>query len=146
MRYTTILAVILAFCVAAIGQTDPIRVETDLVVMNVTVTDRSGVFVKGLEKDDFVVTDNGAKQQIDMFSASDSALSIGIVYDMHDADGQAANVLEALKRFTGRLGPEDEPQEHGDENQSNHAEQVRDRHDPVLEHQGFLSLEMLGQE
>ena len=108
MRYTTILAVILAFCVAAIGQTDPIRVETDLVVMNVTVTDRSGVFVKGLEKDDFVVTDNGAKQQIDMFSASDSALSIGIVYDMHDADGQASNVLEALKRFTGRLGPEDD--------------------------------------
>jgi VWFA-related protein len=27
---------------------------------------------------------------------------------MHDADEQAANVLEALKRFTGRLGPQDD--------------------------------------
>ena len=108
MRYTTVVAFILILSVAALAQSDPISVETDLVVMNVSVTDKNGGYVKGLSKDDFVVTDNGAKQNIDLFSASDSALSIGILYDMHDADGQAINVLESLKRFTGRLGPDDD--------------------------------------
>jgi VWFA-related protein len=108
MRITTIIAILLALSFSAFAQTDPISVETDLVVMNVTVTNKNGGFVKGLTKEDFVVTDNGAKQQIDLFSASDSALSIGIVYDMHDADGQAVNVLEALKRFTARLGQDDD--------------------------------------
>ena len=108
MRFTIIIAIFFAFSSATFGQTDPIRVETDLVLMNVTVTNKNGEFVKGLAKDEFVVTDNGVKQQIDLFSASDSALSIGIVYDMHDADGQAVNVLEALKRFTGRMGADDD--------------------------------------
>jgi VWFA-related protein len=108
MKFTTIAALVLILSIAAPAQTDPISVETDLVVMNVSVTDKNGGFVKGLTKDDFAVTDNGAKQNIDMFSASDSALSIGIVYDMHDADGQAINVLESLKRFTGRLGSDDD--------------------------------------
>ena len=108
MRITTIIAILFTLTIATLAQTDPISVETDLVLMNVSVTDRNGRFIKGLTKDDFVVTDNGTKQQIDLFSASDSALSIGIVYDMHDADGQAVNVLESLKRFTGRLRPDDD--------------------------------------
>lgn len=108
MRYTKTIAYIFILSVVALGQTDPISVETDLVVMNVSVRDKSGGFVRGLSKGDFLVTDNGAKQNIDLFSASDSALSIGIVYDMHDADGQATNVLEALKRFTARLGAGDD--------------------------------------
>ena len=108
MRFIAVIAILLTFTVAGVAQTDPISVETDLVVMNVSVTDRNGGFVKGLSKEDFVVTDNGSKQQIELFSASDSALSIGIVYDMHEADGQALNVLESLKRFTGRLAPNDD--------------------------------------
>ncbi len=108
MRFTIIIAILLLLSISTLAQMDPISVETDLVVMNVTVTNKTGGFVKGLTKDNFVITDNGAKQQIDLFSASDSALSIGIVYDMHDADAQAVNVLEALNRFTGRLGPDDD--------------------------------------
>ena len=107
MRVKTIIAILL-FSAATFAQADPIKVETDLVVMNVTVTNRNGEFVKGLTKDDFQVTDNGVAQPIDLFSANDSALSIGIVYDMHDADDKAVNVLEALKRFTRRLGANDD--------------------------------------
>lgn len=107
-RYTVLSTLIVALTIAANAQTDPITVETDLVVMNVSVTNKNGDFVKGLSKDDFVITDNGARQNIELFSADDSALSMGIVYDMHQADSQAANVLDALKRFTGRLAPRDD--------------------------------------
>jgi VWFA-related protein len=73
------------------------------------VTDKSGNYVRGLSKNDFVVLDNGKPQDIDVFSAEQSALSIGIVYDMNPSNsGRTASVLEALKRFTGRLGGNDD--------------------------------------
>lgn len=94
--------------ISAFGQDEPLSIETNLVTMNVAVTDRAGKFVRGLTKDDFTVTDEGTRQAIDVFSADDAALSIGIVYDMHAMDDQAASVLEAFKRFTARLQPRDD--------------------------------------
>ena len=100
---------VLLFLVSSVAAQDtPIRVETNLVTLNVSVTDRSGSFVKGLTRDDFVLTEEGTDRTIDVFSANDGALSIGIVYDMHSANDQAASVLEALKRFTGRLESRDD--------------------------------------
>ena len=93
---------------AAIAQEDRILVDTKLVTVNVTVTDKKGNFVSGLGRQDFAVLDEGIDQPIDVFSAKDASLSIGIVFDMHDADERSASVLEALKRFTGRLGPNDD--------------------------------------
>jgi len=108
MKYTILFALIFTLATGAAAQTQPISVETDLVVMNVSVTDKKGGFVKGLTKDDFAINDNGARQPIELFSAGDAGLSIGIVYDMHEADSEAVNVLEALKRFISRLGPQDD--------------------------------------
>ena len=102
------LAVLLFLVPRVAAQDPPIRVETNLVTLNVSVTDRSGSFVKGLTRDDFVLTEEGTDRNIDVFSANDGALSIGIVYDMHAANEQAASVLEALKRFTGRLESQDD--------------------------------------
>jgi len=108
IRNLLILAILLITATNTLAQTDDISSETNLVVLNVSVTDKNGKFVNGLSKDNFQITDNGLKQEIELFSPGESALSIGIVYDMHDADSQAANVLEALKRFTDRLGPQDD--------------------------------------
>lgn len=93
---------------AAFGQNDAINVSTDLVTLNVAVTDKAGNFVRGLTKEDFALADDGRPQDIQVFSAEDSALSIGIVYDMRVMDSQAESVLAALKRFTARLGPQDD--------------------------------------
>ena len=43
------------------------RSGVDLVTVNVVVRDKSGNIVKGLTRDDFVVTEDGAKQGIDTF-------------------------------------------------------------------------------
>ena len=108
-RSIFITAVLVLLCVmSTIAQEPAISVETNLVTLNVGVTDRNGIFLKGLTKDDFVLTEDGVERKIDVFSANDEALSIGIVYDMHALDDQASTVLEALKRFTARLEARDD--------------------------------------
>lgn len=111
MRYRivpTIIALILGCAAVVFAQDEAISVETNLVTLNVAVTDKNGNFVRGLTKEDFALTDEGAPQAIDVFSANDAALSIGIVYDMHEMDDRSVSVLDALKRFTKRLGPQDD--------------------------------------
>src|SRR2546425_12092438 len=52
---------------------ETIRVTTDLVVNDVLVTDQNGKMVTELNKDDFVVTEDGAPQKIEVFSPGESA-------------------------------------------------------------------------
>ncbi len=54
---------IILFAMAVQGQNDPISVETNLITLNVSVTDRSGGHIKGLLKDDFKVLDEGREQE-----------------------------------------------------------------------------------
>ncbi|HEY0458287.1 MAG TPA: VWA domain-containing protein [Pyrinomonadaceae bacterium] len=87
---------------------DTIRVETNLVTVNVAVTDKSGKYIKGLKREDFEVWDNRAKQPIDTFSAEDVPVSFGIVYDLHPTtDERRKIVLDALRQFTKDLKPKD---------------------------------------
>lgn len=88
---------------------DAIRVETNLVTLNIAVTDRNGNYVKGLQKKDFQILDNNFPKVIDEFSAADAPVVFGIVYDMHPTTGErSANVLESLRKFTGELQPKDD--------------------------------------
>jgi Ca-activated chloride channel family protein len=87
---------------------ETIRVETNLVTLNIAVTDRNGNYVKGLQKKDFQIFDNNSEQAIDEFSAEEAPVAFGIVYDMHPATGeQSANVLESLRKFTRELPAKD---------------------------------------
>jgi Ca-activated chloride channel family protein len=105
-----LLAVILstAFSVDIFAQNDTISVETNLVTLNVAVTDKNGNYVKNLKKEDFEVWDKNLKQEIEEFSAEESPVYFGIVYDMHSAtDERTKNVLDALRQFTGELKQKD---------------------------------------
>ena len=87
---------------------DTIRVETNLVTLNIAVTDGSGNYVKGLQKKDFQIFDNNFPKVIDEFSAEEAPVTFGIVYDMHPTTGErSANVLESLRRFTKELPAKD---------------------------------------
>lgn len=103
------MGVALALCSSGLAQDETIRVETNLVTLNVEVSDSRGRAVSGLSKADFRVFDNGVEQVVDVFSARDSAVSYGIVYDLHPTtDEQTAGVLAALKKFASTLGAADE--------------------------------------
>src|ERR1051325_5925072 len=86
------------------GQDDRIVVGTNLVTLNVTVTDRKGRYVKGLLSDQFEVYDNKVKQEITHFSADASPVSIGIIYEIHETTPEKIRaMLTAIKQFTGGL-------------------------------------------
>jgi Ca-activated chloride channel family protein len=87
---------------------DRVIVGTNLVTVNVIVTDGDGRYVRGLSQDQFTVYDNQIKQQIAHFSADASPVSIGIVCEIHEtAPEQAHAVLTAVKHFTRTLRSED---------------------------------------
>lgn len=87
---------------------ETIRVETNLVTLNIAVTDSRGNYVKTLQRKDFRIFDNNLSQDIDEFSAAEAPVSFGIVYDMHPTTGErSANVLESLRKFTKELPQKD---------------------------------------
>jgi len=58
-----------------------IHSETRLVLLDVSVKDRHGGFVYGLSKNDFQVEENGAQQNITVFTYEDLPVTVGILLD-----------------------------------------------------------------
>ena len=88
---------------------DGIKLDTKLVSVTVTVSDRYGRFVSGLSKDDFEIFDDNVKQDIEIFGDEDAPVSMGIVYDvsgsMSDLTSQS---FAALKKFFDTSHKDDE--------------------------------------
>jgi VWFA-related protein len=86
-----------------------IRVETQLVLINVTVTDPMNRFVTGLEKEHFQLFEDKGKQDISQFSSEDAPLSVGLVFD---ASGSMGSKLQKSRQAAAQLfktaNPEDE--------------------------------------
>jgi len=57
------------------------RVNSDLVVLPLSITDRAGSAVLGLEPSDFSVAEDGLPQQVLTVSRWDAPASIGIIFD-----------------------------------------------------------------
>lgn len=61
---------------------DPIRLHSDLVVVNVTVTEPSGNYAHGLRVEDFRLLEDGKPQAIDSFDAEDAPFAAAILIDL----------------------------------------------------------------
>ncbi|HEV2665438.1 MAG TPA: VWA domain-containing protein, partial [Blastocatellia bacterium] len=96
-----------------IGPGDVIKVETNLVVLDLFVTEQTKLrALTGLGKDDFVVTEDAVTQQISMFSVgADPSLprSIVLIIDFSSSMSRfLEKSVEAAKILVNRLGPKDE--------------------------------------
>lgn len=89
--------------------TKPLRVDVDLVLIPVTITDPMNRLVTGLEKDNFILLDNGERQAIQHFSSEDAPISLGVIFDM---SGSMTNKIdkarEAVVEFFKTANPQDE--------------------------------------
>lgn len=79
-------------------------VSSNLVTVNVIVTDREGRYVKGLKAEQFALYDNNIRQQIAHFSVGPAPVSLGIVYEFDPAlPARGTAVLAALNQFVSVL-------------------------------------------
>jgi VWFA-related protein len=101
-------AMLCLFNVARAQDDEPIRVESNLVVLNIGVADQKGNAVTDLTRGDFAVYEDGVKQSILSFEPAASPFSLVLLLDM---SGSTRNFRLTLKqsaiRFIDALGPED---------------------------------------
>ena len=85
------------------------KTESELVVLHVSVRDRGGRHVTGLEKDNFTVIDDGKPQTLQMFSADEVPASIGVLIDNSNSMRTSRErVVASAVAFAGHSHPRDE--------------------------------------
>jgi Ca-activated chloride channel family protein len=86
-----------------------IRVDVNLVLVPLIVTDPMDRLVTGLEKQNFFVYENNKLQTIKTFSQEDAPVSIGIIFDL---SGSMANKVirarDSILQFMHTANPQDE--------------------------------------
>src|SRR5579859_7120070 len=86
-----------------------LRVDTNLVLIPVAVTDAQNRYVLGLQKEDFQLSEDGVKQNVAHFSGEDVPLSVGVVFDKSGSmDYKIRTSQAAVARFLKTMNPDDE--------------------------------------
>lgn len=87
---------------------DVVRVNADLVVLNVTVTDASGQYVHKLSHRDFKVLEDGVEQRVSLFSVEETPFAAAILLDTSGSmETRLTLARAAAVRFLDGLREED---------------------------------------
>jgi Ca-activated chloride channel family protein len=86
-----------------------IRVDVNLVLVPLTVTDPMDRLVTGLEKENFALYENNHPEALKSFSSEDAPVSIGVIFDL---SGSMANKVirarDSILQFMKTSNPQDE--------------------------------------
>ena len=86
-----------------------LRMEANLVLVPMTVTDGMNRLVTGLEAPNFEIYDNNVGQAIKTFSTEDAPVTIGIVFDLSGSmSSKFGRARKALSAFLRTSNPQDE--------------------------------------
>ncbi len=86
-----------------------IRVDVNIVLVPMTVTDPMNRLVTGLERENFQVIENNTVQQVKSFSVEDAPVSIGIIFDLSGSmSSKFVRARKALSEFLRTSNPQDE--------------------------------------
>jgi Ca-activated chloride channel family protein len=87
----------------------PMKVDVNLVLVPVTVTDPMNRLVTGLDKENFAIYEGKEEQVIRNFSSEDAPVSLGVIFDMSGSMGtKIERAREAAVEFFKTANPEDE--------------------------------------
>jgi Ca-activated chloride channel homolog len=93
----------------SVRKNERIRVDVNLVLVPLIVTDPMDRLVTGLDKDNFFLFENNKQQVIKSFSTEDAPVSIGIIFDL---SGSMANKVirarDSIFQFMHTSNPQDE--------------------------------------
>jgi Ca-activated chloride channel family protein len=114
VRLVLLAALCLGGAPRALAQQQPpqddelVRVDTNLVILNVGVADRRGAPLTDLSRNDFTVYEDGVRQQIVSFEPTSAPFSLVLLLDV---SGSTLNFRQTIKqsalRFVDALGPND---------------------------------------
>jgi VWFA-related protein len=87
---------------------DVIRVETNVVTIPVSVLDRDGRFITGLQKEDFQIFENGVEQKIEEFATVQQPFTVILLIDVSPSTAfQIDEIHDAAIAFVDQLRNED---------------------------------------
>jgi Ca-activated chloride channel family protein len=91
-----------------IGEGEVLRVNTTLVTVPVSVTDRDGRYIADLRKEDFRLFENGVEQQVTYFEAVEKPFTVVLVLDTSSSTwSKLGQIRDAALAFVNQLRPED---------------------------------------
>ena len=86
-----------------------IRLNVDMVLVPVTVTDPMNRLVTGLEQEDFQIYENSGQQKISSFASEDAPVSIGIIFDLSGSmSSKLIRARQSILQFIKTANPQDE--------------------------------------
>ncbi|MGB2620876.1 MAG: VWA domain-containing protein [Candidatus Acidiferrum sp.] len=86
-----------------------LKMDVDLALVNVTVTDPYNRLVTGLDKENFRVYEDNVEQEIVTFSSEDVPISIGVIFDFSGSmSNKVGKAREAALQFFKTANPQDE--------------------------------------
>jgi Ca-activated chloride channel family protein len=105
-----VAAVMLAAPVTAQDQGPPVfSADSELVVLQVTVTDGKGAFIEGLPADAFGIVEDGQAQTLRLFADTDTPVTVGLLVDSSASMHSTRHLIIAgAAAFAAASHPEDE--------------------------------------
>ena len=92
----------------AVEDDEVIRVETNLVAFPVSVLDRDGRFISGLQKEDFQIFENGVEQKIEEFASVQQPFTVILLIDVSPSTAfQIEEIHSAAIAFVDQLREND---------------------------------------
>lgn len=87
-----------------------IKVNTEIVALTATVTDKNGRYRADLKRGDFTVYENGTEQTLEYFNTGDRIpMSLGIIFDTSGSmEDKIEGVRDAVEHFVKSVAPGDE--------------------------------------
>jgi Ca-activated chloride channel homolog len=87
----------------------PMKVDVDLVLVPVTITDPLNRLVTGLEKENFQLFEGNSAQDIRTFSSEDAPVSLGVIFDSSGSmSSKMDRAKDAVIEFFKTANPQDE--------------------------------------
>ncbi len=87
----------------------PMKVDVDLVLVPVTITDPMNRLVTGLEKENFQLFEGNSAQDIRTFSSEDAPVSLGVIFDSSGSmSSKMDRAKDAVIEFFKTANPQDE--------------------------------------
>jgi VWFA-related protein len=89
-------------------QDEPIKLKSNLVTVTASVIDRAGRINKSLKAEDFVVYENGTKQQIEIFASTEEPFTLMLLLDLSGSTQNDLTLIKnAAKNFLAELREQD---------------------------------------